>query len=138
MTTKPPSSHDTAMIRQVQIALIADVPNPIVEWFGSLWGSLEMKPINFYHHVTNTEIVYYKVNYHNRKELVLYYNSQDKELLCHYTNYWNLLETKFFLKDNAIVEITKMLFDNINRTDVKVVELIGAYTLESMKAMING
>lgn len=129
-------SRDKEITRQVQIDLITGMPNSIVEWFSQFWKQLEMKPVNLYHHGVDCEIAYYKENYHNRKEFVFYYNSKTNEFKCHYKHFWYLMETKYHLRDNAIEAITKMLFDNINGTNVDRPTIIGSFNLNVIEELI--
>lgn len=99
---------DAAILRKVQIDLLADIPNPIIQWFDALWKKLLVADTNVLHRSGGEQIYYYMD--HNVEMAVFY---KDKGIFhIDDDNYWFILCNKFNLNYSTIKSITKILVEH--------------------------
>jgi hypothetical protein len=96
----------SALLRQIQIDLITDMPNPIVSWFSDLWDSLSKIEINVFH-ANGEEIIYFIDN--NIWPWVFYHNKADGMLVCNYDHYWSDFANDRSIQHADIKAITEFL-----------------------------
>ena len=79
------------IVRNLQIDLIMDNPNPIIDTFNGIWNSLSVIETNVYHE-KGGEFIYFNSN----KEWVFFQDNKNGLFWCNYQRYWS------FLKPNLI------------------------------------
>jgi hypothetical protein len=100
----------TALSRQVQIAIITDMPNPIVDWFNGIWNQLDIIETDVYHS-NGGEIIYYRT-IDGKKTMIFYQDDDSGKFWCNYIHYWIILTENYNLSYKEIQSITKILIDN--------------------------
>lgn len=115
------TNSSNAVMRQIQIDLIADNPNPIVDWFNNIWSQIHVIKTNVYHKNGNREFIYYiKTNNGNKW---IFYNNIKQSFWCNYEIYWREFEAILPLDRDGIIEITKILIENAMNSNISILEL---------------
>lgn len=104
------SDNVDAVVRQVKIDLITDKSNYIIDFFNSIF---EVPKSNTYYH--NKQETFYCLG----TDRVFYHNIKDNSLICSHYNYWCYMSGRFYMNDQEIASVTKLLFDNKFNTDVE-------------------
>ena len=122
-------------IRDIQIDLIMDNPNPIIESFNGIWKYLSVIEIDVYHN-NGGEFIYYNSN----KEWVFFRDDKNEKFWCHYGRFWAFFESKTNLNYYEIRDLTKILIEdalNNNITTTKVTYYNGKAAVENVLTNIN-
>jgi len=96
----------SALLRQLQIDMISDDPNPITIWFGELWNSLSKMEINVFQDNGN-ETIYFLDN--ETWPWVFYHDKTNGQLVCNYDHYWSRFANNKTIKSADIKPITEFL-----------------------------
>lgn len=102
------SKEVNAFVRQMKIDMITDTPNPIADWFNSLWNQLIPLEISVYTH-EDCEIIYYLEDLF-AFEWIFYMNSKTTHINFNYIMYWDILNLKFGLSIDDIDPIVEFLY----------------------------
>lgn len=94
------------LIRDLQIDLILDNPNPIIDTFNGIWNDLSVIESNVYHE-RGGEFIYYDSN----KEWIFYQDDKNDNFWCHYDRYWSIFVFKVNINHTYIPLITKFLVE---------------------------
>ena len=106
----------SSVVRQLQIDMITDTPNPIIDWFNDLWSNLHVVQANVYHDRGN-EFIYYKIK-HDMVLVIFYQDKKSYLFTGHYKYYWSILQDKFKLKYPDVQEVTKLLVESVMGTSI--------------------
>lgn len=98
-------------VRRLQIDMIADTPNPIIEWFDDLWNKLTVIHMNVYHTKGGEYIYYLNDGYDN--QWIFYRDDNTNVFYCNWFEVWRVLGTRFSLDYNDEVPVVvQMLIEN--------------------------
>lgn len=107
------TSNTSAITRQLQIDLITDNPNPLKDWFESIWSSLYVVETNVYQDD--------------------YYQSFWGE----HASYWLILQNKIQAKFTILQDITKILFDHAMNTNIPLPGVRYRYDAKCVNKVLN-
>ncbi len=99
-----------ALIRQINIDLITDRPNPIIEWFNVLWDQLYIIETDVYHN-NGGEFIYFQI-IDEQKKMIFYQDNNNSKFWCNHNQYWSILTSKFNIGYVTIQSLTKVLVEN--------------------------
>ncbi len=97
------------LARQLSIDFITDTPNPIIEWFSTLWSTLLVIETDVYHD-EGGELIYYRIV--DGKKQWIFYQDSSTDYWCNDELYWTFLVTQFKVNWGDISAITKVLVEN--------------------------
>ena len=91
---------ESSISRQLKIDLITDTPNPIIEWFISIWYKLYVVERNVMH-CNGGEMIYY-IN-GDVKKCIFFRDDRRGIFRCDFTNFWTTLELSILGKSNDYI-----------------------------------
>ena len=100
-----------AIVRQLNIDIITDTPNPIVEWFNDIWSRLYIIETNVFHK-NGKEFIYYIIDDDKKRGFFFFQDNKNDKFWCDYDKYWSVLTSKFSLNYHDIQMVTKLLVEN--------------------------
>ena len=93
-------------VRGIKIDLVMSNRNPIIDLFREITDGIEIINCNVYNE-DGLEFIYY-----NREgKWIFYQDCKNENFWAHYKRYWEILESRFDLEYNEIVEVTKFLVE---------------------------
>ena len=113
--------NNNSIVRQLNIDLITDEPNPLLNWFNSIWSQLNIIETDVYHN-DGGELIYYKI-FDNVEKMIFYQDNKNDIFWCSYDNYWSILENMLIRDYYIIHDITKLLVDNALNTVTTIIIL---------------
>ena len=78
------------IVRNIQIDLIMDNPNPIIDTFNGIWTSLSVIEVDVYHS-NGGEFVFYDIE----NKWIFFLDNKDKFFWCKEDRYWEIMMSKF-------------------------------------------
>jgi hypothetical protein len=98
--------------RSILIDLLLDHPNPIIDWFNSIWNNIQTLETNIFNK-DGGEIIYYIITDFGEAEWIFYQNN-DQYFWTSHTNYWHKLNSEFGLRAHfGAHTVTKILVVNV-------------------------
>lgn len=96
--------------RNIQIDLIMDNYNPIIEFFNSIWNTLDVIDLSVYNN-DNDETIYY-----NKYGEWVFYSDHKDRFWCNFDRYYKLFGIRFNLDYEDIIKSTNVMLNNsLNR-----------------------
>lgn len=110
------------IIRNIQIDLIMDNPNPIIKTFNNIWNELSICETNVYTNIGG-EFIYY-----NKNNKWVFFFREDKygEFLCNYYRYWSIFKYEHGLSYDILKDITKLLVENKLNNSLQSINIISS------------